>query len=155
MPRKEYTSLPTNYPVCEHSDCPMAASCLHQIAHAMKLKTDELLRLINPTRCTQDASCAYYRSNRPMVYARGFTNFQRRMFPRSVRLFHGHLHQRVGTQPLLRASPWRTSHTARRAAVHTESPEKGWRKGRNEVRRLRGSHQLVRLTYSNLSAILE
>ena len=48
MPRKEYTSLPTNYPVCEHSDCPMAASCLHQIAHAMKLKTDELLRLINP-----------------------------------------------------------------------------------------------------------
>ena len=67
MPRKEYTSLPTNYPVCEHSDCPMAASCL--------------LRLINPTRCTQDASCAYYRSNRPMVYARGFTNFQRRMFP--------------------------------------------------------------------------
>ena len=81
MPRKEYTSLPTNYPVCEHSDCPMAASCLHQIAHAMKLKTDELLRLINPTRCTQDASCAYYRNNRPMVYARGFTNFQRRMFP--------------------------------------------------------------------------
>lgn len=81
MPRKEYTSLPTNYPVCEHSDCPMAASCLHQIAHAMKLKTDELLRLINPTRCTQDASCAYYRSNRPMVYACGFTNFQRRMFP--------------------------------------------------------------------------
>lgn len=81
MPRKEYTSLPTNYPVCEHSDCPMSASCLHQIAHAMKLKTDELLRLINPTRCTQDASCAYYRSNRPMVYACGFTNFQRRMFP--------------------------------------------------------------------------
>lgn len=81
MPRKEYTSLPTNYPVCEHSDCPMAASCLHQIAHAMKLKTDELLRLINPTRCTQDVSCAYYRSNRPMVYARGFSNFQRRMFP--------------------------------------------------------------------------
>lgn len=81
MPRKEYTSLPTNYPVCEHSDCPMAASCLHQIAYAEKQKTDEYLRLINPARCTQDAACAYYRSNRPMVYARGFTNFQRRMFP--------------------------------------------------------------------------
>ncbi len=89
MPRKEYTSLPTNYPVCEHSDCPMAASCLHQIAHAMKLKTDELLRLINPTRCTQDASCAYYRSNRPMVYACGFTNFQRRMFPDQYASFMG------------------------------------------------------------------
>ena len=26
MPRKEYTSLPTNYPVCEHNDCPMATN---------------------------------------------------------------------------------------------------------------------------------
>lgn len=81
MPRKEYTSLPTNYPVCEHSDCPMAASCLHQMAYTEMLKTDEYLRLINPARCTQDAACAYYRSNSPVVYARGFTNFQRRMFP--------------------------------------------------------------------------
>ena len=81
MPRKEYTSLPTNYPVCEHSGCPKAATCLHQIAHTMMLKNEEYLRLINPTRCTQDASCAYYRSNSPMRYARGFTGFQQRMFP--------------------------------------------------------------------------
>ena len=59
----------------------MAATCLHQIAYAEMLKTDEYLRLINPARCTQDAACAYYRSNSPVVYARGFTNFQRRMFP--------------------------------------------------------------------------
>ena len=59
----------------------MAANCLHQIAHTEKLKTAEYLRLINPTRCTKDATCAYYRSSSPMLYARGFTNFQRRMFP--------------------------------------------------------------------------
>lgn len=87
MPRKEYTSLPTNYPVCEHNDCPMATNCLHQIAHAIMLKNEEYLRLINPTRCTKDTSCAYYRSNSPMLYARGFTNFQRRMFPDQYRRF--------------------------------------------------------------------
>lgn len=34
MPRKEYTSLPTNYPVCEHSSCPMAATSLHKTAYS-------------------------------------------------------------------------------------------------------------------------
>ena len=33
MPKKIYTSLPSNYTVCEHSDCPMAATCLHQLAY--------------------------------------------------------------------------------------------------------------------------
>ena len=81
MPRKEYTSLPTNYPVRAHSDCPMAANCLHQIAYTTMVKNKEYLRLINPTRCTKDALCAYYRSNSPMTYACGFTGLQRRMFP--------------------------------------------------------------------------
>lgn len=81
MPKKEYTNLPPNYPVCGHADCPMAANCLHQIAYAEKMESDEYLQLINPTRCTRTADCAYYRDNTPVVYARGFTNFQRKMYP--------------------------------------------------------------------------
>ena len=81
MPKKEYTSLPNYYPVCEHSGCPMAATCLHWIAYAEKQKTDEYLHLINPTRCSKDEACTYYRDCKPVTYARGFTNFQRRMFP--------------------------------------------------------------------------
>ena len=81
MPKKENTSLPTNYPVCEHSSCPMAATCLHWIAYAEKQKTDEYLHIINPTRCSKDEACTYYRDCKPVTYAHGFTNFQRRMFP--------------------------------------------------------------------------
>ena len=82
MPKKEYTSLPINYPVCEHSSCPKAATCLHQVAYSMMLEQNaEYLRLINPSRCSKNESCIYYRDSKPVNYARGFTNFQKRMFP--------------------------------------------------------------------------
>ena len=45
MPRKEYTSLPTNYPVCEHSR--------HKTAYSTLMEHAEYLRLINPTRVLQ------------------------------------------------------------------------------------------------------
>ena len=81
MPKKEYTSLPNDYPVCEHSSCPMAATCLHQIAYFTLMEHEEYLQLINPSRCSKNESCIYYRDSKPVTYARGFTNFQKRMFP--------------------------------------------------------------------------
>ena len=81
MPTKTTFSPPHGYAVCIHADCPMASSCLHRIAYPMLLETGNFLRLVNPSRCTKDASCSFYRSNRPVTYARGFTNFQKRMFP--------------------------------------------------------------------------
>lgn len=56
MPKKEYTSLPQGYPVCEHSGCPMAATCLHQTAYATLMEREEYLRLINPSRCSKNES---------------------------------------------------------------------------------------------------
>lgn len=47
MPRKEYTSLPTNYPVCEQSGCPKEATCLHQVAYSMMLDFDKYEEHIN------------------------------------------------------------------------------------------------------------
>ena len=82
MPKKEYTSLPKDYPLCEHSSCPMAATCLHQVAYSMMMEQNaEYLRLINPARCSKDEACTYYRDKKPVIFARGFTNFQKRMFP--------------------------------------------------------------------------
>ena len=40
MPKKEYASLPKSYPVCEHSGCPMAATCLRQVAYSILMKLD-------------------------------------------------------------------------------------------------------------------
>lgn len=88
MPKKEYTSLPKDYPVCEHSSCPMAAACLHQVAYSMKLEQNEVyLRLINPTRCSKDEACTYYRDKKPVIFARGFTNFQKQMYPQQYDKF--------------------------------------------------------------------
>lgn len=81
MPKKEYKSLPVTYPVCEHSSCPMAATCLHQMAYSTLMEKEEYLQLINPTKCSKDKSCSYYRDSKPVTYARGFTNFQKRMYP--------------------------------------------------------------------------
>ena len=88
MPKKATTSLPTNYPVCEHSSCPMAATCLHHIAYTMMLEqNEEYLRLINPTRCSKDKTCTYYHDKKPVIFARGFTNFQKHMFPQQYDQF--------------------------------------------------------------------
>lgn len=88
MPKKEYTSLPNDYPVCEHSSCHRAATCLHQTAYSIMLEQNEVfLRLINPTRCSKDEACTYYRDCKPVIFARGFTNFQKRMYPQQYDQF--------------------------------------------------------------------
>lgn len=88
MPKKEYTSLPKDYPVCEHSSCLLAATCLHQTAYSMMMEQNaEYLRLINPTRCSKDEACTYYRDKKPVIFARGFTNFQKRMYPQQYDKF--------------------------------------------------------------------
>ena len=87
MPKKENTSLPKDYLVCEHSSCPMAATCLHQTAYSTLMEHAEYLRLINPTRCSKDEACTYYRDKKPVIFARGFTNFQKRMYPQQYDQF--------------------------------------------------------------------
>ena len=81
MPKKIYTGIPFQYPVCLHSDCPQAATCLHQIVYPTLLKSQTYLKLVNPQMCTKDEQCQFYRDSKPVQYARGFTNFQKRMYP--------------------------------------------------------------------------
>ena len=81
MPKKIYTSLPPGDAVCLHSDCPMAETCLHRIVYPVLLEKDDMLHVVNPNRCSKDAQCKFYRSNKPVTYARGFAHFQKRMFP--------------------------------------------------------------------------
>lgn len=89
MPKKFYTTQPVDYPTCEHKDCPVAATCLHQIAFNAMLEKADYLHLINPTKCCKDASCRFYRDNSPITYALGFTNFQKQMLPDQYQSFMG------------------------------------------------------------------
>ena len=88
MPKRTHTDIPPSYAVCEHAECPLADTCLHQLAYGELIKTETYLHLINPSRVAMDddgnargEGCEFYRNNTPVTYARGFTNFQKRMFP--------------------------------------------------------------------------
>lgn len=54
MPKKLYISIPKNYPVCQHSDCPTAATCLRQLSYTELLENEEYIHLINPDKCSKD-----------------------------------------------------------------------------------------------------
>lgn len=87
MKKHLFTSIPNNYPVCQHSDCKLAKKCLHYLAYTHLVKTEEWLRLINPRQCTKDNQCTHYRNSKHVTYARGFTNFQKHMFPEQYQTF--------------------------------------------------------------------
>ena len=61
--------------------------CSHQTAYSTLMEHSEYLRLINPSRCSKNESCIYYRDSKPVTYARGFTNFQKRMYPQQYDQF--------------------------------------------------------------------
>ena len=93
MPKNAYTSIPTDYPLCVHADCPMAATCLHQLAYTQIGTTNRYLRLANPKRCSKDDKCEYYRNSTPVLYARGFKNLQEKMYPKQYKRF---MHRLIG-----------------------------------------------------------
>ncbi len=87
MSSKNYTKIPTDYSVCLHADCPLAATCLHQQVYAKLLETQTNLVLINPGKCSKNDQCEFYRDSKPVTYARGFLNFQKNMFPGQYKKF--------------------------------------------------------------------
>ena len=96
MPRKIYTTLPSDYTVCLHKDCPVAATCLHQIAYSTLQKSEAILKLINPETCTKSSRCQFYRDSKPVKFAYGFTGFQKRMFPAQYKTFMNSLIMEFG-----------------------------------------------------------
>lgn len=99
MPKNTHTEFPLGYPVCQFADCPVASSCLHNLAYAPLKQKETYLRLINPDKCAKSETCTFYRSDKPITYARGFTNFQKRMFPEQYQHFMSICVKRFGRNP--------------------------------------------------------
>ena len=78
---KIYKDIPSGYPLCLHADCPMADSCLRQLAYRRQGGLGSGRRRSNPAMCSEQADCPHYVSNQPVRFARGFVNFQKRMYP--------------------------------------------------------------------------
>lgn len=79
---------------------PRAGKCLHQIAYQPLIEQPAtVLRLLNPTLCTRDEACPYFRDSAPVTYARGFTGMQSRMFPAQYQQFMSILMSHFGRNP--------------------------------------------------------
>lgn len=77
MTKKLHKEIPIDYAVCQQQDCPRAEKCLHQIAYRPLIEQPAtVLRLLNPTLCTRDGACPYFRDSAPVTYARGFTGYR-------------------------------------------------------------------------------
>ena len=87
MSMKTNKTMPADYPVCLLSDCPKAATCLHQIAFSTLQKSEPVMQLLNPRKCTKGNRCKHYRDSKQVTYAIGFTNFQKRMYPEQYQTF--------------------------------------------------------------------
>ena len=81
MPKILHSTIPYEYAACQHTDCPMSDNCLRQVAYKELLTTSEHFRIVNPSQCSKDEACRYYRSKALVRYARGFTAMQKRMYP--------------------------------------------------------------------------
>lgn len=87
MPKRIYKSMPEGYSVCQHDDCEMASVCLHQMAYPKMMESDTILYLLNPKQCSKNSECKFYRNCEPVTYAKGFKNFQEKMYPGQYREF--------------------------------------------------------------------
>lgn len=96
MYKKTPRSLSAEFPTCQFSDCPMADTCLHQVAYPQLVETQDYIKLITPRLCSKDNGCKFYRSAQPVQYARGFTNFQSKMLPKQYREFMSILIKQFG-----------------------------------------------------------
>ena len=74
-------NMPSTYQLCLHADCPKADTCLRQLAFRHQEELGLNLHLLNPMRCTKQANCPHYANSKPVIFAKGFTNFQKRMYP--------------------------------------------------------------------------
>ena len=99
MFKKLFTTAPEFYSVCVHAQCPKAGECLHRIAFENLRSKKEVMRLVNPDRCTADESCTKFRSNKPVHFARGFSQMKRKMYPDQYKRFMNILIETFGRNP--------------------------------------------------------
>jgi hypothetical protein len=81
--------IPSRYTVCQYADCKNAKNCLRQIAYQLLLEDEDeyCLSLLKPRFCSKDGNCKYYRDCNPVTFAKGFTNFQKKMYPQQYQEF--------------------------------------------------------------------
>lgn len=143
MLNKFYTSIPTNYPICGYSDCPMAATCLHQIVYATMLENKEYIHLINPNRCNKNETCSYYRRQQAYHIRTRFHQLPKANIPGTIPDFMNRLIGKFGRNPYFERRRGGNSSIPQRASDSTTSLEAIGSNRRFEIRPLRKESKLV------------
>ena len=94
MPKILQTTIPYEFAACQHSDCPLSDTCLRQVAYKQLLNETDNFRIVNPSQCSKDDVCRYFRTKELVRYARGFTALQEHMYPGQYKLFKSALIRR-------------------------------------------------------------
>lgn len=93
------TPIPSLFSTCVHNDCTKASSCLRNMAYNELVKAKDVMQVVNPSRCTKDGQCPYFCDATPVRFARGFTNFQQRMYPGQYQKFMTILIEKFSRNP--------------------------------------------------------
>lgn len=109
----DYQKVPSYYMHCLQAECPMASSCLRQLATQAMPEDTVSLRIVNPRLTEQTDKCRFYRSAELQTYARGFVNMKEQMLPRQYIEFMNRLIGKFG----------RTGYFERRRGERLCSPE--------------------------------
>ena len=59
--------------LCFNDDCALADECLHRLAARSGRQTDEVVKAVNPVRCSGN-SCRYYKPNKVATMAYGMVD---------------------------------------------------------------------------------
>lgn len=91
--------IPYAFALCGDTECACAGTCLRHIAYLQQVETAKVMTMVNPRFCAKDNTCAFYRDATPVVYARGFTQMQKRMLPEQYDKFLWKLIAHFGRNP--------------------------------------------------------
>ena len=70
----DFSKVPTTFGMCAAENCPLADTCLRRIAYNHVPSSNIFLPILNPAIIkAMDGKCTYYRSNKKLRYAKGFT----------------------------------------------------------------------------------
>ncbi len=86
MTTMKFKDVPKDFRLCTNAKCPWRKTCLRQLAMQVLPDSEEQILAVNPNltahpEATADGACncPFYRENRPVTYARGFTQMEERM----------------------------------------------------------------------------
>ena len=101
-----FNEVPKQFHLCINADCPWYNTCLRQIAMRLLPDSEERIKVVNPNLTAHPEAdslggpaCPFYRENRTITYARGFTNMESQKTVNQFRRYRAQFLAAYGRNP--------------------------------------------------------